>query len=133
MKRKPFENLDSVGKKRKCQEKQNNKNNNNSSDNETENNIYNGDESLAEEKKEEFVLTKEIADNVIVTDISGNEWRIGAPVGKGSFGEIFLASNITSIPVDRKNAQHIAKIEPHSNGPLFVEIHCLLNVNKQNG
>ncbi|CAO1416311.1 unnamed protein product [Diamesa tonsa] len=130
MKRKPFDNLDSVGKKRKCQEKQNN--NNNNSENETENNITNGDESLAEEKKEEFVLTKEIADNVIITDISGNKWRIGAPVGKGSFGEIFLASNITNRPVDRKNAQHVAKIEPHSNGPLFVEIHCLLNVNKQN-
>lgn len=131
MKRKPFDNLDSVGKKRKCHEKQNN--NNNNSDNETENDIINGDESLAEEKKEEFVLTKEIADNVIITDISGNKWRIGAPVGKGSFGEIFLASNITNKPVDRKNAQHVAKIEPHSNGPLFVEIHCLLNVNKQNG
>lgn len=130
MKRKPFDNLDSVGKKRKCHEKQNN---NNNSDNETENNIINGDESLAEEKKEEFILTKEVADNVIITDISGNKWRIGAPVGKGSFGEIFLASNLTKRPVDRKNAQHVAKIEPHSNGPLFVEIHCLLNVNKQNG
>lgn len=132
MKRKPFENLDPVGKKRKCNEKQSN-NSDSDNGNETENNINNGDESLADEKKEEFVLTKEIADNVIITDISGNKWRIGAPVGKGSFGEIFLTSNVINRPVDRKNAQHVAKIEPHSNGPLFVEIHCLLNVNKQNG
>lgn len=86
-----------------------------------------------EEKKEEFVLTREIAENAILTDIAGIKWRIGAPVGKGSFGEIFLASSDTSRPVDIKTAQFVSKIEPHSNGPLFVEIHCLLNVNKQNG
>lgn len=84
------------------------------------------------EKKEEFVLTRELADNAILTDLSGRKWRIGEPVGKGSFGEIFLASNDTSLKVDVRNAQFVTKIEPHSNGPLFVEIHCLLNVNKHN-
>jgi hypothetical protein len=80
--------------------------------------------------KKEFVLTREIADNAILCDITGNQWRIGAPVGKGSFGEIYLASNDTARPVDVHNANYVTKIEPHSNGPLFVEIHCLLNVNK---
>jgi len=86
-----------------------------------------------EEKSEEFILTREIADNAVLTDIVGRQWRIGAPVGKGSFGEIFLASGAISRAVDTTNALYVTKIEPHSNGPLFVEIHCLMNVNKSNG
>lgn len=84
-----------------------------------------------EEKKEEFILTKEIADNAIISDTLGRKWRLGPPIGKGSFGEIFLASNNTSSSVDFHNADCVTKIEPHSNGPLFVEIHCLLNVTKK--
>ncbi|XP_070496005.1 uncharacterized protein bsd [Chironomus tepperi] len=87
------------------------------------------DNSIIERK--EFVLTREVADNSILCDITGSQWRIGAPVGAGSFGEIYLASNDISKPVDRYNANFVTKIEPHSNGPLFVEIHCLLNVNKE--
>lgn len=82
-------------------------------------------------KKEEFVLTREIAHNAILCDIAGEQWRIGAPIGKGSFGEIYLASDNIAKPVEICNAPYVTKIEPHSNGPLFVEIHCLLNVNKQ--
>lgn len=82
-------------------------------------------------KKEEFVLTREIAHNAILCDISGKQWRIGAPIGKGSFGEIYLASDNIAKPVEINSAPYVTKIEPHSNGPLFVEIHCLLNVNKQ--
>lgn len=104
----------------------------------------------SENKKEEFVLTREIAEHEILADILGNKWRVGEPVGKGSFGEIFLASDDIAKPVNHINSTHVIKIEPHSNGkfnmvrifgielisisylgPLFVEIHCLLNVNKQ--
>lgn len=53
--------------------------------------------------------------------------------GKGSFGEIFLASKDTRRAVTPENAKFVAKIEPHSNGPLFVEIHCLLNTGKRTG
>lgn len=89
------------------------------------------DNSIIERK--EFVLTREVADNTILCDIAGSQWRIGASVGAGSFGEIYLASNDISKPVDKYNANFVTKIEPHSNGPLFVEIHCLLNVNKEDG
>lgn len=51
-------------------------------------------------------------------------------IGKGNFGEIFLASDNSSIPVTNENAKFVVKIEPHSNGPLFVEIHCLMNTAK---
>lgn len=53
--------------------------------------------------------------------------------GKGSFGEIFLASDDISRPVSDRNAKYVVKIEPHSNGPLFVEIHCLMNTAKDTG
>jgi hypothetical protein len=45
-----------------------------------------------ESKKEEFVLTREIAEHEILSDISGKKWRIGVPVGKGSFGMLSLFS-----------------------------------------
>lgn len=53
--------------------------------------------------------------------------------GKGSFGEIFLASDDIHRAVTSDSAKYVAKIEPHSNGPLFVEIHCLLNTAKKTG
>lgn len=42
---------------------------------------------LEEEKKEEFVLTRDIAEHTILKDITGNKWRIGAPIGRGAFGK----------------------------------------------
>lgn len=87
-------------------------------------------DSSTEKHHEEFVLTREIADGAILTDITGSKWRLGGPIGKGSFGEIFLASSDIRNSVDVNSAHFVTKIEPHSNGPLFVEIHCLLNVNK---
>lgn len=55
------------------------------------------------------------------------------PTGKGSFGEIFLASDDTLHPVTSANAKYVAKIEPHKSGPLFVEIHCLMKAGKATG
>lgn len=126
--------------KRKRNQIEENHNNNNNNDGkklrfaaeENELDAYDGANTSSEEKREEFVLTREVADNAILSDITGKKWRIGAPIGKGSFGEIFLASDETNRSVDVRTAHFVTKIEPHSNGPLFVEIHCLLNVNKPN-
>lgn len=54
-------------------------------------------------------------------------------IGKGSFGEIFLASDDTIHPVTSENAKYVVKIEPHKSGPLFVEIHCLMKAGKSTG
>lgn len=54
-------------------------------------------------------------------------------IGKGSFGEIFLASDDISKPVTSENAKFVVKIEPHKSGPLFVEIHCLIKAGKPTG
>lgn len=78
-----------------------------------------------------FTLTREFVDGTILTDLALKDWRIGKPIGKGSFGEIFLASDDVFKPVTSENAKYVVKIEPHSNGPLFVEIHALLNTAKR--
>lgn len=107
--------------------------------------------------KPEYILTRDLVNGTILTDIAKKRWRIGKPIGKGttfhsfvmkrlsncvlffflgkgSFGEIFLASDEINTPVTSSNAKYVVKIEPHSNGPLFVEIHCLLNTtSKQSG
>lgn len=62
---------------------------------------------------------------IIFTDINQKKWRLGKPVGRGSFGRIYLASDEIDKEVLKVNAQYVVKIEPHTNGPLFVEIHCL--------
>uniref|UniRef100_A0A182T294 non-specific serine/threonine protein kinase n=1 Tax=Anopheles maculatus TaxID=74869 RepID=A0A182T294_9DIPT len=79
----------------------------------------------------EFTLSKEFVDGTLLMDLTLKQWRIGKPIGKGSFGEIFLASDDIDTPVTSENAKYVVKIEPHSNGPLFVEIHCLLNTAKR--
>ncbi|XP_050079999.1 uncharacterized protein LOC126567760 [Anopheles maculipalpis] len=79
----------------------------------------------------EFELSKEFVDGTLLMDLTLKQWRIGKPIGKGSFGEIFLASDDINTPVTSENAKYVVKIEPHSNGPLFVEIHCLLNTAKR--
>lgn len=65
----------------------------------------------------------------ILTDLSTKRWRLGKAVGLGGFGEIYLASDEVSKPVEA-NAAFVIKIEPHSNGPLFTEINFYLRVGK---
>lgn len=45
----------------------------------------------------------------------------------GGFGEIYLASNDTEGPVG-SGADYVIKVEPHSNGPLFAEMHCYMRL-----
>ncbi|GBP91941.1 Nucleosomal histone kinase 1 [Eumeta japonica] len=63
---------------------------------------------------------------IIFTDVQQKKWRIGKPIGRGSFGRIYLASSETDKEVSTQNARYVVKVEPHTNGPLFVEVHCLI-------
>lgn len=100
-----------------------------------------------------YSLSADVVDGVILTDLCAKQWRCGKPIGerarrpasrdqmfispgfagKGSFGEIFLASDDTLHPVTSANAKYVVKIEPHKSGPLFVEIHCLMQAGKASG
>ena len=70
-----------------------------------------------------------IPNGAILTDLAGKQWRIGKSIGAGGFGEIYLASDDISKPVNDK-APYVVKIEPHDNGPLFVEINVYIRIAK---
>ena len=56
--------------------------------------------------------------------LRGVQWRIGSSIGLGGFGEIYAASRVKKGNGDGDNLSEdfIVKVEPHTNGPLFMEI-----------
>ncbi|KAJ3661320.1 hypothetical protein Zmor_006605 [Zophobas morio] len=66
----------------------------------------------------------------ILTDITGKQWKLGKVVGVGGFGEIYQVSDnfLSDVKTD---CNYVAKIENHTNGPLFVEMNCYLRIAKQ--
>lgn len=72
----------------------------------------------------------QIREGEILTDITKKQWRVGKSVGAGGFGEIYLVSDDISKPVSQ-DAAYAVKIEPHKNGPLFVEMNFYIRVAKQ--
>ena len=57
----------------------------------------------------------------ILTDITQKKWKLGPAIGYGGFGDVYLASSNIDTPV-KPDAKYVIKIEPHNNGPLFVEM-----------
>lgn len=74
------------------------------------------------------VSTINIKPGEVLTDLTGKKWKLGKAIGIGGFGEIFLASD--SIGKSSETSNYIAKVETHTNGPLFVEINCYLRIAK---
>nr|CAD7445768.1 unnamed protein product [Timema bartmani] len=87
-------------------------------------------------------LPDPIREGEVFTDSSQKQWRIGRSIGVGGFGEIYLgcsfnsggldtcwcpaqtpanASDNTAKPVSL-DTPSVIKVEPHQNGPLFVEM-----------
>ncbi|XP_031779043.1 serine/threonine-protein kinase VRK1 [Nasonia vitripennis] len=66
----------------------------------------------------------------ILTDIKQNSWRLGDSIGCGGFGDVYLASDDIHKPVG-PNAKYVIKIEPHNNGPLFVEMNFYIRAAKK--
>ncbi|VEN52756.1 unnamed protein product [Callosobruchus maculatus] len=64
-----------------------------------------------------------------ITDLNGKQWKLGRSIGNGGFGEIYEATDDYS--KDAQDDGYVAKVEKHSNGPLFVEINCYLRIAKQ--
>ncbi|CAG4982121.1 unnamed protein product [Colias eurytheme] len=68
---------------------------------------------------------------VIHDTIGKKKWRIGPSIGVGGFGEIYSACDHEASPKKGTNYPFVVKIEPHENGPLFVEKHFYIrNANK---
>ncbi|XP_071582667.1 serine/threonine-protein kinase VRK1-like [Temnothorax nylanderi] len=68
-----------------------------------------------------YRMPEPIPDGEILRDMAEGQWILGKSIGVGSFGEVYSAAPYSEkIPKDYPNA---IKIEPHENGPLFVEMH----------
>ncbi|CAD6225881.1 GSCOCG00005773001-RA-CDS [Cotesia congregata] len=66
-----------------------------------------------------YKLPEALPEGEILQDLSKHQWILGKSIGTGGFGEIYSAAS-SSKP---KNLSAVIKIEPHGNGPLFVEMH----------
>ena len=69
-----------------------------------------------------YRLPDPLPEGEIITGITKQKsWRLGKSIGTGGFGEIYLCSEDTKRKVG-EDAGLAMKIEPHENGPLFVEM-----------
>ncbi|XP_076234475.1 serine/threonine-protein kinase VRK1 [Calliopsis andreniformis] len=68
-----------------------------------------------------YKLPDPISAGEILTDLTKNQWILGTSIGVGGFGEIYSAAPYKG--KTPKEYLNVIKIEPHENGPLFVEMH----------
>lgn len=75
-----------------------------------------------------FLLPDPIPRGELLTDSMKQTWVLGRSIGVGGFGELYLAACRSQ---GKLSPEHfVIKIEPHSNGPLFVEVHFYIRVTK---
>uniref|UniRef100_A0A8C5NBW8 non-specific serine/threonine protein kinase n=1 Tax=Gouania willdenowi TaxID=441366 RepID=A0A8C5NBW8_GOUWI len=66
-------------------------------------------------------LAEEFPPGEVLIDTGKKSWKIGAPIGQGGFGLIYLAEENSSKQVG-VDARYVIKVEPSENGPLFSEL-----------
>uniref|UniRef100_A0A8C8CJZ5 non-specific serine/threonine protein kinase n=1 Tax=Oncorhynchus tshawytscha TaxID=74940 RepID=A0A8C8CJZ5_ONCTS len=66
-------------------------------------------------------LAEEFPLGEVLTDTSKKSWKLGAPIGQGGFGLLYLANDNSSKTVGA-DAPYVIKVEPSDNGPLFSEL-----------
>jgi len=69
-------------------------------------------------------LAEQFPKGSVLKDLFKKEWVLGDVVGQGGFGLIYLASEKDS------KSDHVIKIEPKNNGPLFCEMQYYQRVAK---
>lgn len=75
----------------------------------------------APRKKDLYKMPDPISAGTILSDLAGRKWILDKSIGTGGFGEVYSGAPYEGkIP---KNYPNVIKIEPHQNGPLFVEMH----------
>ncbi|KAJ8928594.1 hypothetical protein NQ314_018800 [Rhamnusium bicolor] len=67
-----------------------------------------------------YKLAEPLPKGEILQDIAKKKWKLGPSIGQGGFGEIYSAQDASS---GGTKYPYVIKIEPHTNGPLFVEMH----------
>lgn len=75
------------------------------------------------------LIKGELRRGEIIADNTGRKWKLGKAIGIGGFGEIYDV--LEHSPKENQSCStYVAKIEKHSNGPLFVEVNCYLRMGK---
>lgn len=77
-----------------------------------------------------FLLPDPLPRGEVLTDTIKQQWVLGKPIGVGGFGELYMAS-FKSPDGALSPEKFVVKVEPHSNGPLFVEVHFYLRATKK--
>ncbi|XP_039994147.1 serine/threonine-protein kinase VRK1 isoform X2 [Xiphias gladius] len=66
-------------------------------------------------------LAEEFPPGEVLTDTGKKTWKLGAPIGQGGFGLLYLANENSAKSVG-DDAHYVIKVEPSENGPLFSEL-----------
>lgn len=77
-----------------------------------------------------FLLPDPLPRGEVLTDTIKQQWVLGKPIGVGGFGELYVAA-FRSPDGNLSPEKFVIKVEPHSNGPLFVEVHFYLRGTKK--
>lgn len=67
-------------------------------------------------------MGKPISAGQTMLDLTKKEWKLGPVIGQGGFGYIYLGGKAEEGTVTDANGSYVIKVEPHANGPLFVEL-----------
>ncbi|XP_014253110.1 serine/threonine-protein kinase VRK1 [Cimex lectularius] len=76
-----------------------------------------------------YKFPEKLPEGQILKDVMKKEWILGPSIGKGGFGEIYCAARYENGKFD-KSYPFVVKIEPHENGPLFMEKNFYIKVAK---
>lgn len=78
-----------------------------------------------------YQMPEPVPPGTVLTDMAKRQWKIGPSIGSGGFGEIYCACDASSGVKKPDDYPYVVKIEPHGNGPLFVEMHFYMRNAKQ--
>jgi len=76
-----------------------------------------------------YLLSDPLPQGLVLKDLHKKTWKIGRSIGLGGFGEIYSAALLDGNTLSEED--YVVKVEPHSNGPLFVELHFYCRATKK--
>lgn len=76
-----------------------------------------------------YMLSDPLPEGLVIKDLRKKTWKIGKSIGLGGFGEIYSAALLDGKTLSEED--YVVKVEPHSNGPLFVELHFYCRATKK--
>nr|XP_057933186.1 serine/threonine-protein kinase VRK1 isoform X2 [Doryrhamphus excisus] len=74
-------------------------------------------------------LANELPPGEVLTDTRKKLWKLGAPIGQGGFGVLYLADEDSPKAVG-DDARFVIKVEPFDSGPLFCELRFYIRAAK---